>query len=74
MNDSNYLEGVREQYENLPYPERNPLDEKKRLLETSLDFLPRLNHRCFSGKKDFSKEIKILVAKKTGVRTQYLQI
>ena len=62
MNDINYLEDVREQYENLPYPQRNPSDEANRLLETSLDFLPRMNHYCFAGKRNFKKPFNILVA------------
>ena len=62
MNDINYLEDVREQYENLPYPQRNPADEENRLLDTSLDFLPRLNHYCFAGKRNFNKPFNILVA------------
>ena len=58
---SNYLEEVRSQYESYPYPERNPEDEKHRLLETELSFLPVLNHYCYKGKQDF-KNFRVLVA------------
>jgi hypothetical protein len=31
--DSNYLRQVREQYENYPYPYRNPEDEKRKFAD-----------------------------------------
>jgi len=57
-----YLKSLGTQYEEYPYPERNPLDEKKRLLPTIGDMLCHINHYCFEGKRDFSKGFRILVA------------
>ncbi|MDD5010696.1 MAG: class I SAM-dependent methyltransferase [Phycisphaerae bacterium] len=59
---SNYLPTVREQYENYPYPDRNPDDEKKRLLGTVLDPLSKINHYCFKGKRDLYSSFRALVA------------
>ncbi len=56
-----YLRGVRAQYEQLPYPPRNPKDELKRLKLTSLDQLPLVNHYCFEGRGDF-RNLRVLVA------------
>jgi len=71
MNNSNkpedqsyteYLKSLGRQYEEFPYPERNPEDEKKRLLPTMGDKLGHINHYCFEGKRDFSKNFRVLVA------------
>jgi 2-polyprenyl-3-methyl-5-hydroxy-6-metoxy-1,4-benzoquinol methylase len=48
--DANYLKSVRAQYEQLPYPRRNPEHDKKRLTSTWGDRLDYLNHFGFSGK------------------------
>jgi SAM-dependent methyltransferase len=53
---------VRRQYEDLPYPQRNPEDEKTRLCQTSLDELSALNHYCYHGKKNFRNGFRALVA------------
>ncbi len=45
---------VRRQYENYPYPYREPEDEKNRLIYTQDAFLGKINHYCFQGRKDFS--------------------
>ncbi len=58
----NYLENVRNQYEDLPYPPRNPKNEKNTLLETALDRLFLINQYCYNGKRDFSKGFRILIA------------
>ena len=55
-------EEVREQYESLPYPPRNPADEKTRLLRTWLDDLPMINHYCFGGRRSFDRGFRALVA------------
>ncbi|MBI1348520.1 methyltransferase [bacterium] len=53
---------VRQQYEYLPYPHRDPADEKKRLLLTGLDDLSCLNHYCYRGKKNIAAGMRILIA------------
>ncbi|GAB4479375.1 MAG: class I SAM-dependent methyltransferase [Burkholderiaceae bacterium] len=53
---------VRAQYETLPFPERDPEDERKRLIGTWLDDLGLLNHRCFRGRRDFTSPFRALVA------------
>ena len=54
MTASNYLKNVREQYEDYPYPARDPNDEKTRLLPTGLELLDYLNFHCFKGAQSFS--------------------
>lgn len=62
MKHSEYLGDVRNQYEKFPYPECDPQDEKKRLYATHAEHLDMLNYHCFSGKKDFSKGFRVLIA------------
>ncbi|THB69804.1 MAG: class I SAM-dependent methyltransferase [Gammaproteobacteria bacterium] len=59
--ESNKQDIVNDQYENYPYPGRNPEDEKKRLSFTSLDDLEVINSLGFKGKLDFDN-ISVLVA------------
>src|SRR5690242_12167958 len=56
------MSGVREQYEAFPYPERNPEDEKQRLMHTWGDYLAQVNHYCFRGRVAFAEPIRVLVA------------
>lgn len=53
---------VREQYEVMPYPMRDPEDDKKFLLLTMLDNLMLVNQTCFQGRKNFCNGFKVLVA------------
>ncbi len=53
---------VREQYEAYPYPERDPRDEKKRLITGSPSHPLELDHILFGGTRDWSSGTKILVA------------
>ncbi len=62
MTSNQYIAQVREQYEAFPYPPRNPLDEKTRLVGTWLDDLAMINHYCFSGKQSFQDHFRVLVA------------
>lgn len=55
-------EQVQTLYESLPYPSRDPDDEKRRLVRTSLDFIPKISHFCFSGTLDVTKPARMLVA------------
>jgi SAM-dependent methyltransferase len=49
-------------YEALPYPARNPEDEKVRLVRTGLDFLPKISHYCHAGRLDLRESFRVLVA------------
>ena len=53
---------VREQYEALPYPSRDPRDEEKRLIVGSPSHLAELNHFVFGGALDLAKPFRALVA------------
>jgi ubiquinone/menaquinone biosynthesis C-methylase UbiE len=59
---ANYLPNVKDQYEDLPYPPRDPKDEKKRLIYTSLDKLAFINHYGFKGEQTFKNGFRCLVA------------
>jgi SAM-dependent methyltransferase len=60
--DGNYFPDVREQYEQYPYPERNPQDEKKRLIVSHLTRIDTVNHHCFNGRQDFENDFRVLIA------------
>jgi len=62
MATATYSSRVHEQYETFPYPERNPEDEKRRLLFTWLDSLAQINHYCYQGKNAFRGPSRVLVA------------
>jgi SAM-dependent methyltransferase len=53
---------VRQQYELLPYPARDPREEAQRLIEGSPSHLLEVNHYLFAGARDFSKPFRALVA------------
>ncbi len=53
---------VKAQYDELPYPPRNPEDERKRLLPTLGDNLDQINHCCFGGKPRSENDFRCLVA------------
>jgi ubiquinone/menaquinone biosynthesis C-methylase UbiE len=62
VRSNQYLPQVREQYEALPYPPRDPAEEKTRLVRTWLDDLAMINHYCFAGKQSFRDRFRVLVA------------
>jgi len=53
---------VASQYEAYPYPERNPADEKTRLITGSPSNLAEVNHYVFGGRRDLSQPLNVLVA------------
>jgi SAM-dependent methyltransferase len=59
---SNYAPEVRAQYEDFPFPLRDPSDESKRLVVTDQDSLGKLNHYCFGGRQNFGNDFRVLVA------------
>ncbi len=59
---SDYAPVVRAQYEDYPFPLRDPNDESRRLVVTEQDSLGKLNHYCFGGRQDFGNGFRVLVA------------
>lgn len=57
-----YLANVRDQYEAFPFPKRDPADEKQRLHIAEYDYLGRINHYCFGGRRDFRGGFRAMVA------------
>ncbi len=55
-------DGVRAQYEAHPYPERDPADEKKRLIVGSPSDAREIDHYLFAGKRDWKRPFKALIA------------
>lgn len=53
---------VRRQYEALPYPERDPADEAKRLIEGSPSHPVEIDHLLFRGRRDWTEPFRALVA------------
>ncbi|MEL7013108.1 MAG: class I SAM-dependent methyltransferase [Pseudomonadota bacterium] len=53
---------VREQYEAYPYPERDPKDEKTRLITGSPSLPQEIDHYLFCGARDWRAPLRILVA------------
>jgi len=56
------MSDIKEQYEAYPYPERDPKDEKKRLITGSPSHPLELDHHLFGGQRDWSGTTRILVA------------
>lgn len=53
---------VKRQYETYPYPERDPADEAKRLVEGSPSHPVEIDHFLFAGRRDWSRPFRALVA------------
>jgi ubiquinone/menaquinone biosynthesis C-methylase UbiE len=55
-------DAVQAQYEAYPYPERDPKDEAKRLVEGSPSHLDEVDHYCFAGRLRHRSPFRVLVA------------
>src|SRR5437868_9120673 len=55
-------DGVRAQYEELPYPSRDPRDEAVRLITGTPSHILEINHYLFSGRLNFNRPFRALVA------------
>lgn len=55
-------EDVQAQYEAYPYPERNPADEKTRLITGSPSLPQEMDHYLWGGLRDWTKPLRFLVA------------
>ena len=61
--DNNYLVGkATEQYDSYPYPPRDPNEEEKRIVVSHCDYLGKVNHYCFGGKRSLRDDFRVLVA------------
>jgi len=60
--ESNFAPKVRAQYEEFPFPLRDPKDEAIGLIVTEQDSLGKINHFCFGGRQGFGKGFRVLVA------------
>lgn len=56
------MDQVQQQYEALPYPERDPADEAKRLIEGSPSHPVEIDHYLFGGRRDWTRPFRALVA------------
>ncbi len=56
------MDRVNEQYEAYPYPERDPADERKRLITGSPSHPVEIDHFLFGGARDWSRPFRALVA------------
>ena len=59
---SEYASNVRAQYEEYPFPLRDPGDESRRLVVAEQESLGKLNHFCFGGRQGFGDGFRVLVA------------
>ena len=48
-------DAVRDQYEDLPYPPRNPVDERKRLVTGSPSQVVEIDHYLYAGARDWAE-------------------
>jgi len=62
MPERPYLKEVRQQYDELPYPPRDPADDARVLRQSTPTCLLSINHHCFGGKRDFRSGFRCLVA------------
>lgn len=56
------MDPVKRQYEAYPYPERDPADEAKRLIEGSPSHPVEIDHYLFGGRRDWTRPFRALVA------------
>ncbi|MCZ7676907.1 MAG: methyltransferase [Roseovarius sp.] len=54
------MDSVRDQYEAFPYPERDPGDERKRLVTGSPSLPQEIDHFVYGGRRDWSQPLRIL--------------
>lgn len=56
------LKHVQDHYLDYPYPQRNPEDDKTRLMKIYADTLSEISHWLFNGKESFKKGFRVLIA------------
>ena len=55
-------DAVRDQYEDLPYPPRDPEDERQRLVTGSPSQIVEIDHYLHAGARDWTEPFRVLVA------------
>jgi len=55
-------DAVRDQYEDLPYPPRDPEDERRRLVTGSPSQIVEIDHYLHAGARDWTEPFRVLVA------------
>ena len=68
----NFLQPVKDQYENYPYPQRVPSEELQRLWSTYGCHLPSMNYYCFGGKETFQNGFRVLRLRKVLTLVRFL--
>ena len=53
---------VRDQYEDMPYPPRDPADERTRLVTGSPSHILEIGHYIYAGARDWSEPFRALIA------------
>jgi SAM-dependent methyltransferase len=71
MGDRQYLPEVKDQYENYPYPPRDPEQERERLIDGIIDHAALVNHYCFGGKQSFENARVLIAGGGTGDATMF---
>jgi SAM-dependent methyltransferase len=56
------MDQVKDQYEAYPYPERDPKDEAKRLIQGSPSHPLEIDHFVFHGQRNWSNPLRVLIA------------
>ncbi|MDJ0827679.1 MAG: class I SAM-dependent methyltransferase [Rhodobacter sp.] len=56
------MDEMRAQYEAYPYPERDPEDERRRLITGSPSWPQEMDHWLWGGARDWSRPLRVLVA------------
>ncbi len=67
-----YQQDVRQQYEDYPYPPRDPQDERTRLKSTKFDYLPLINHYGFNGRLTYDGFRALIAGDGTGDSSIFL--
>jgi SAM-dependent methyltransferase len=55
-------DAVRDQYEDMPYPPRDPEDERQRLVTGSPGQIVEIDHYLYAGARDWAEPFRVLVA------------
>jgi len=72
VSKQSFLANVRDQYEQYPYPLRDPEQESQRLIEIEIDNIELINFYCFAGKLKLQDACLLVAGGGTGDSTIFL--